>query len=215
MRQKLRELPALRGPLPVFEPDAAPNEPVSLFGCWLDEAVAAGVPEPHAMTVSTVDQQGEPSGRVVILKGVDETGWSFASSRDSAKGTDLAHRPAAALTFYWPIQGRQIRVRGAVSVGSPEQNAADFLARHPYSRAVVFSGRQSTPLASRQALIEALAAAQQGMSANPERIAPEWTVYTVRADRVEFWQGHPCRLHTRLSYRRVSDTEWQRELLWP
>ncbi|MCI0672137.1 MAG: pyridoxal 5'-phosphate synthase [Myxococcaceae bacterium] len=214
-RKKLRELPALQGPLPRFDTDAVPAEPVALFERWLDEAIAAGVPEPHAMTVSTVDAGGYPDARVVILKDVDASGWAFASSRSSAKGAELAHRPWAALTFYWPLQGRQVRVRGPVITGTAEQSAADFLARHPHSRAVVFSGPQSQPLPSRETFERALIEAQRRVAEEPDLVAPEWTVYTVQADQVEFWQGHPHRMHTRLRYRRRADGLWERELLWP
>jgi pyridoxamine 5'-phosphate oxidase len=188
---------------------------VALFEQWLAEAIAAGVPEPHAMTVSTVDAEGHPDARVVILKDVSAEGWAFASSRESAKGADLARTAWAALTFYWPLQGRQVRVRGPVVPGSAEQNAADFLARHPASRAVVFSGRQSQPLPSRQVFESALAEAQRRVSQEPGLVAPEWTVYAVQAERVEFWQGHTQRLHTRLHYRRGADGRWERGLLWP
>jgi pyridoxamine 5'-phosphate oxidase len=132
-----------------------------------------------------------------------------------AIAASLSRAAWAALTFYWPLQGRQVRVRGPVAPASDEQNAADFLARHPASRAVVFSGRQSQPLASRQEFELALAEAQRRMAEEPDLVAPEWTVYTVQADRVEFWQGHPQRLHTRLRYRRGADGPWERELLWP
>ncbi|HYI00075.1 pyridoxal 5'-phosphate synthase [Hyalangium sp.] len=214
-RKRLRELPVLQGPLPRFDTDTAPAEPVALFEQWLAEAIAAGVPEPHAMTVSTVDEEGHPAARVLILKDVSAEGWAFASSRESAKGSDLAQTPWAALTFYWPLQGRQVRVRGPVITGSAEQNAADFLARHPAARAAVFSGRQSQPLPSRQVLEDALAEAQRHVAEEPGRVAPVWTVYTVQADRVEFWQGHPHRMHTRLRYRQRAEGPWERELLWP
>ncbi len=106
-----------------------PAKPTLLFERWLCEAIDEGVPEPHAMTLSTCDGGGVPDARILILKDVDEQGWWFATSRVSAKGGQLGERPAAALTFYWPLQARQVRVRGPVVTGSPERSAADFLAR--------------------------------------------------------------------------------------
>lgn len=217
-RERLRALPALRGPLPEFAPEGAPGEPFALFASWLEEAVAAGVPEPHAVTVSTVDAEGHPDARVVILKDVDAAaGFSFASARASVKGAQLAHTPFAALSFYWPLQGRQVRLRGPVREGSAEESAADFLARHPHSRAVVLGGRQSGTLPSREALVRAVDAARARVDAAPGLVAPEWCVYAVRPLQVEFWQGHPHRLHTRLRYARTSPDSgaWERGLLWP
>lgn len=214
-RKRLRELPVLKGPLPRFDTDAVPAEPVVLFEQWLAEAIDAGVPEPHAMTVSTVDPEGHPAARVVILKDVGPEGWAFASSRASAKGSDLERTPWAALTFYWPQHGRQVRVTGPVVQGSAEQNAADFLARHPQARAVVFSGTQSQPLPSFEVLERELAEAQRRIAKEPDLVSPWWTVYTVQPSRVEFWQGDPHRIHTRLRYRRGADGSWERELLRP
>lgn len=97
-------LPVLTGQSPALDVDAVPAEPVSLFVTWLQQAVDAGVPEPHAMTLSTVDAQGMPRARVLIVKAVDERGWHFAVNSVSQKGRDLAAHPAAALTFYWPAR---------------------------------------------------------------------------------------------------------------
>lgn len=126
--------------LSVFDtdlPGLAPADPVTLFTEWLAAAVTAGIPEPHAMSLATADADGRPSSRVLICKDVEPQGcWFFASSSTSRKGRELAAQPHAALGFYWPGQGRQIRIRGRVTPASPERSAADFLARPaPASRA--------------------------------------------------------------------------------
>jgi pyridoxamine 5'-phosphate oxidase len=148
VREMLRAIPVFAGELPEFDVEAAPERPEELFLSWLHEALDAGVREPHAMTLSTVDEQGVPSARVLILKNVDADGWQFAVHADSPKGRELAGRAAAALTFYWPAQARQIRVKGPVTPAPAEQSAADFLARSLPARAKATLGRQSTPLAT-------------------------------------------------------------------
>lgn len=211
---QLRRLPSLAGPLPEFDPDTAPADPDLLFERWLADAIDAGVTEPHAMTLSTVDSMGRPSARVLILKSLDAGRWSFASGSGSRKGKELANTPWAALTFYWPLFGRQVRVRGAVETADATDSAADFLARSPGSRGVGLLGNQSTPLASLTERDRQLDEATARAAAAPNLVAPEWTVYQVLADEVEFWQGDEQRRHVRLRYTR-DDGPWSRDLLWP
>ena len=134
-RELLRKLSSLAGPLPSFDTSACASTPEAQFLAWLGEAVAAGVQEPHAMTLSTADDDCHPDARVLILKDLDEQGWHFAASAASPKGVQLSRHPEAALTFYWPKVGRQVRIRGAVVALDCEKNAADFLARPQGSRA--------------------------------------------------------------------------------
>ena len=124
----------LAGASPEPDVSAVPVGPVSLFVTWLRQAVAAGVPEPHAMTLSTVDAHGMPRGRVLILKAVDEHGWHFAVSSVSQKGRDLAVNPVAALTFYWPALVRQVRIIETSSAMAPELAAMTSSAA-PWNRA--------------------------------------------------------------------------------
>lgn len=112
LRQLLRDIEVFQGELPEFDPRTAPGTPVELFTEWLLHALDSGVREPHAMTLSTAGADGNPTARTLILKDVSAQGWQFASDADSAKGRDLADRPFAALTFYWPQSARQVRVRG-------------------------------------------------------------------------------------------------------
>src|SRR3981081_4503344 len=142
IRELLRAIPVFAGNLPGFDPEAAPGDPVPLFVQWLAAAVGGRVPEPHAMTLSTVDQQGRPSSRVLVCRDVDAAGsWYFASTAASRKGRELRDNPHAALTFYWPQQGRQIRLRGTAAPAGAERSAADFLARSPQARAESLTGR--------------------------------------------------------------------------
>lgn len=192
----------------VFDPARAPDDPVSLFHEWFGHAVDSGAPEPHAMTLSTADSAGRPSARVLILKDLSDDGcWHFTSSAAGGKGRDLAANPVAALTFYWPSVGRQIRIEGTVTADPDEVAASDFLARSPTARAVAASGTQSAPYRDSRELTAAVAAA------DTEAVPPDWRSYAVRADSVEFWQADPGRLHTRLRYLRSDG--WARELLWP
>lgn len=214
LRTQLRALPSLAGPFPTFDPDSAPADPVVLFIAWLRGAIDAGVPEPHAATLSTVDGDGRPSARVLIIKNVDGRGWQFASSTASAKGRELAAAPWAALTFYWPALGRQVRVRGDVSRADAQESAADFRNRSLGSRVVGLLGRQSERLDGRPDLDVAIDRATELITLDPELVAPDWSVYTIQPREVEFWQGDRQRRHVRLRYLRSGD-EWRRELLWP
>lgn len=128
-RSHLRALPDFPENLPDFDPAKAPADPVALFKLWLDEALAAGVLQPHACSLATADGNGQPSARMLILKNIDDGGWHFATSRTSRKGRELSGNPSAALNFYWPQQGRQIRVAGPVVELSAEASADDWQAR--------------------------------------------------------------------------------------
>ncbi|MFG3436086.1 pyridoxal 5'-phosphate synthase [Nonomuraea sp. NPDC047897] len=211
----LRTLQVFPEHLPAFDVDRAPDHPVRLFVEWLTQAVDDKVSSPHAMSLATADAAGRPSTRVLICKNVDDEGrWYFATSATSAKGRDLAANPHAALTFYWPQVGRQIRVRGPVASAGPEAGAADFLARPEGSRAEALIGRQSQPLDDPADLDEAFRRAKAAIEADPGLVSPTWTLYALTAHEVEFWQADHDRRHTRLCYRRDGQA-WSRQRLWP
>lgn len=213
-RAYLRSLPVLTGERLGFDPNGVPAEPVSLFITWLRQAVDAGVPEPHAMTLSTVDAQGSPQARVLIVKAVDVNGWHFAVNAVSQKGHDLAANPSAALTFYWPTLVRQIRIGGTVVNDGAEASARDFRARPPGSRAMALTLRQSQPLLDSAELEAELEKAQHKLNDDPDLVPDEWISYAVQPHHVEFWEGAPDRRHRRLRYRRHGES-WVREQLWP
>ncbi|MEJ8632965.1 pyridoxal 5'-phosphate synthase [Streptomyces sp. NPDC006475] len=217
VREWLRGLEVFAGPLPEFDPANAPGEPVELFLWWLAEAVEAGVPEPHAMTLSTVDALGEPNARMLILKNVDAVeGWQFAAHAESPKGRQLADRPSVALTFYWPGQGRQVRVRGAVAPESADRSAADYLARSDTARAEALLGCQSRHLSSLEERDLAVKESLARIEREPGLVAESWTLYTLVPTEIEFWQADASRIHTRVRYERDEpDSIWQQHLLWP
>ena len=215
MREMLRGLAPFPAELPGFDVRAAPGDPVPLFLSWLNQAVQAGVPGPHAMTLATAGAAGQVSSRVLICKDVDAAGrWYFASSSQSGKGRDLAANPHAAGSFWWPQQGRQIRIRGEAGSAGPEASAADFLARPPASRAAALIGQQSEPLNDPADLEDAFRACAAKVDTEPGIVAAGWTLYALTAAEVEFWQATQDRRHLRVQYRRRGDG-WDRRLLWP
>jgi len=215
MREMLRGLEVFPAELPEFDVRSAPGDPVTLFLTWLAEAVRDKVLGPHAMTLATADAAGRVSSRVLICKDVDADGrWYFASDAESVKGRDLAANPCAAASFYWPQQGRQIRISGLATSAGTEASAADFLARPPASRAAALVGRQSEPVDDPGDLDAAFRQSQAVVDADPGLIAPGWTLYALSADAVEFWQADQQRRHIRLQYQRTADN-WTARRLWP
>ncbi|MGW3283575.1 pyridoxine/pyridoxamine 5'-phosphate oxidase [Streptomyces sp. NPDC001002] len=200
--------------LPPFDPATAPATPLALFTAWFAEAVAAGQPEPHTMSLATVDTAGHPDVRIVMLHGADEDGWTFATHATSRKGTHLTARPYAALAFYWPLLGRQVRVRGPVTAAPSPDAQADLHARSTGALAAALTGRQSEVLGSLEELASASQAAWDQAEREPDAPVPSWTLYRLRPDTVEFFQGDERRRHVRVNYRRAEGT-WERELLWP
>ncbi|MBP5930813.1 pyridoxine/pyridoxamine 5'-phosphate oxidase [Streptomyces scabiei] len=200
--------------LPLFDPAAAPAEPVALFAAWFGEVVAAGEVEPHTMSLATADAEGRPDVRTVMLHDVDAHGWHFASHAGSRKGRHLAARPYASLGFYWPLLGRQVRVRGGVTVQPAEVAHADLHARSTGALAAALVGHQSEVLPAYEELERASQAAWERAEREPDVAVPSWTAYVVEPDEVEFFQGDARRRHVRLNYRREGDG-WVTELLWP
>jgi len=214
LRSRLRGLRVFSEDLPTFDPASAPDQPAELFVEWLTAAIEAGVPGPHAMTLSTVDAEGRPNARVLILKDVQDGRWQFATTRTSTKGRELDATPAAALTFHWPQLARQVRLRGRVLDAGPEAAARDFLARPDGSRAESLVGRQSQVLREEADLDGALEEARSRVSADPELVPEAWVVYDLVPDEIEFWQGEAHRRHVRLRYV-LREHRWVRERLWP
>jgi pyridoxamine 5'-phosphate oxidase len=203
-RLLLRELPSLAGPLPDFNPAAVAETPQDQFIVWLREAIAAGIQEPHAMTLATVDADGRPDARILILKDLDERGWHFATSRQSPKGQHLAGALDVALTFYSPLLGRQVRIRGVAVDQGREVAAADFWARSADARANAALERQS----------RVMDAETTPLPPGAPEVPASWSVFAVRPGTVEFWQGRTDRQHIRLLYERVQ-SGWKTTRLWP
>lgn len=136
----LRKIPSLTGTAPEVDVRQLPQDPIELFYSWLQSALKAGVPEPLAATLATVDDDGVPDSRTLLLKDVDRHGWAFAGLASSRKGSQLATHPAAALSLWWQPQTRAVRVRGDVVEASREESEADLAARSPAARADVAAG---------------------------------------------------------------------------
>ena len=133
--EQLRGIPSLTGKPPRLDVESWPGEPATLFVRWLDDAIDAGIAEPHAVTLATVARDGVPDARTLILKGLDERGWAVAGQRSSRKGKQLAEQPAAALNFWWQPVMRAVRVRGRVEEASRGDSEGDLAARSESARA--------------------------------------------------------------------------------
>jgi pyridoxamine 5'-phosphate oxidase len=194
------------------EADAG-SVPLALFQRWLDEAVAAGVPEPSAMTVATVGPDGRPSTRVVLLKAADERGLVFYTNYHSRKGRELMANPVAALQFHWPELERVVRIEGRVEETPAEESDAYFATRPLDSRIGAWASPQSEVIANRGVLVANAAKASARFGVNPPRPG-HWGGYRVVPDTWEFWQGRRSRLHDRVRFR-LAAGQWRKERLAP
>lgn len=194
----------------------APGEPLALFRQWFDDAVQTEkLPvEPNAMTLATVDGEGRPHCRVLLLKGLDERGFTFFSNYESAKGEQLAVHPFAAMTFFWPSLERQVRIEGRVEKVSFEDSDAYFQVRPLGSRLGAWASPQSRVIRDRAELEGYLAETERRFLDQAPTCPPHWGGYRLLPERIEFWQGRASRLHDRLNYRLV-DGDWLRERLAP
>jgi pyridoxamine 5'-phosphate oxidase len=190
-------------------------DPLAQFARWLDEARAADLELPEAMTLATVDAQGRPSARTVLLKSADADGFRFFTNTESRKADELAANPHAALVFHWPLEPRrQVTVAGTVRPLPREESEAYFRSRPLGSRLGAWASRQSTVLPDREALDRAFAEAEAAHGDDPP-LPPWWGGYLLSPTRVEFWQNGPNRLHDRFRYTRGGDGRWVLERLAP
>lgn len=193
------------------------TEPFRLFGDWLTEATASEPNDANAMTLATVDGQGLPDARIVLLKDFDEDGFVFYTNTESAKGRELEAQPKAALVFHWKSLLRQVRVRGIVERVSTAEADAYYRSRPYGSRIGAHASLQSRPLPDRDTLI---ARVKEFEARYPENGGvprpPHWSGYRIRPLTIEFWHDRPFRLHDRVVFRREAATgSWTRERLYP
>jgi pyridoxamine 5'-phosphate oxidase len=194
------------------EKDAAPD-PMQFFGLWMVEAIHAQVPEPTAMHLSTVDSKGRPSGRIVLLKGVDKRGFVFFTNYQSRKGRELAANPAAALTFLWKELERQVRIEGTVEKVSSEESQSYFATRPLGSRIGAWASPQSEVIENRAWLEKRWEELTAQYGEEPP-LPPHWGGYRVLPEYLEFWQGRRSRLHDRIAYSREG-AAWKARRLAP
>ncbi|MEV7398731.1 pyridoxamine 5'-phosphate oxidase [Aeromicrobium sp. NPDC092404] len=193
---------------------AAGDEPLTLLGRWLDEAVDAGLHEPNAMALATATPDGLPSVRIVLLKGLDERGLTFFTGYESRKGAELEANPRAAAVMLWHPLQRQVRVEGGVTRIDDAESDAYFDSRPRGSQIGAVASPQSQVIAGREVLEQRVAEVSQVFDGHDVLRPPVWGGYRIALESVEFWQGRQSRLHDRLRFARTRDG-WRRDRLAP
>lgn len=192
------------------------NDPIAQFKKWFDEALKSDVAEVNAMTLSTVTKYNRPTGRIVLLKGIEDNRFVFYTNYQSDKGKELDNNPFAGLTFFWNELERQVRIDGKVERVAPEVSTAYFQSRPRESQIGAYTSPQSTPIANRQVLEERFTKLTKEFEGKETIERPmQWGGYAVIPDRIEFWQGRPSRLHDRVLYTLNDKGDWDKVRLAP
>ena len=189
-------------------------DPFAQFQQWFDAALAAGVHEPNAMHLATIGPDDRPEGRIVLVKGIDATGFSFYTNYNSEKGRSLLANPVAALTFFWPELERQVRIEGRVEKLADSESDAYFNSRPRASQLGAWVSNQSEVIPSRDVLETRQKALEAKFNGQQIPRPPHWGGFRVVPDQLEFWQGRPSRLHDRIRYRLAAGT-WLIERVSP
>lgn len=191
------------------------KDPFRQFDKWFQEAEAAKIPEPNAMTLATANRDGRPSARTVLLKGVDGRGFVFFTNFESRKGRDLEANPQATLVFPWLLLERQVIISGAITKVTSEEAAAYFHSRPLASQLSTWASQQSTIISGRSVLEGNMKTMEKKYAGQTVPVPPYWGGFRLNPETVEFWQGRRSRLHDRLRYRRESDGSWAIDRLSP
>ena len=191
------------------------DTPFQQFQRWLEQAIAAELPEPNAMTLATLSEEGKPIARMVLLKGLDEKGFVFYTNYDSAKGKQLTETDSAALVFWWAGLERQVRVEGTVEKVSSEESDAYFQSRPKASQLGAWASPQSQVIESREVLEKRLAQFEEKYATEKVPRPPHWGGFRVIPTAIEFWQGRPSRLHDRIRYELDEKGDWFYQRLAP
>ncbi|HEX6730036.1 MAG TPA: pyridoxamine 5'-phosphate oxidase [Pyrinomonadaceae bacterium] len=191
------------------------RNPVGQFRRWFDDAVAAGLKLPEAMTLATATRDGYPSGRLLLLKGVDDDGFVFFTNYSSAKARDLDSNPKAAMVFYWSKLDRQVRIEGLVERTSREESQAYFKTRPRESQIGAWASPQSDVILSREVLEQRAAEIEEQFRDREVDCPEHWGGYRLIPKRIEFWKNRLGRLHDRILYERESGGGWSIKRLAP
>jgi pyridoxamine 5'-phosphate oxidase len=192
------------------------DEPLRLFTTWMEEATRKEPADPNAMTLATVDEDGLPNARMVLLKGVDERGFVFYTNTDSPKGQELDAAGKAALVFHWKSLNKQVRVRGKVERVADTEADDYFASRARLAQIGAWASKQSAPLESRLAFEKAIALYTAKYAIGKVPRPPQWSGYRIVPLIIEFWQDRPFRLHDRIEFRRSEKSgAWNKTRLYP
>ncbi|MGP0063325.1 MAG: pyridoxamine 5'-phosphate oxidase [Isosphaeraceae bacterium] len=214
MNEKIDELRKDYQLFRLREEDVDPD-PIRQFRVWFDHAVLSEVPEVNAMALASSTPDGRPSVRIVLLRGIDERGFSFFTNYESRKGQELASNPYASVVFFWQGLERQIRIEGQVERVSAEESDRYFHGRPTGSRIGAWASPQSQIIPSREVLEAQIRDLESQYPDGSIPRPPNWGGYRLVPDSIEFWQGRPSRLHDRLRYTRQSEGGWLIERLAP
>jgi pyridoxamine 5'-phosphate oxidase len=190
------------------------KDPLALFQSWLQEAIDSGIKEPTAMTVATVDVEGGPDARMLLLKGCDERGFVFYTNLESRKAQALRKDPRVALCFFWATLEKQVRIRGRTALVSEEEADAYFASRPRLSQISAWASKQSQSMGGYFELEAAVAKTALRFGAGTIPRPPFWSGFRVAPEEMEFWHGKPYRRHHRILYVRTADS-WQTQFLYP
>ncbi len=190
-------------------------DPFTQFSRWMQQVIASGLPDPNAMTVATVDAEGQPSQRIVLLKQVDSRGFVFYTNLKSRKARELQHNPKVSLHFPWYLLERQVKVCGTAEALSTAESLKYFLSRPRDSQLAAWASHQSRPIGSRALLMQQFEAMKNKFGRGEIPLPDFWGGFRVKPHEIEFWQGGAHRLHDRFQYRLQADGGWSLQRLEP